>query len=354
MNDTRLFEHLMASSATLRDVAKLAGVSIGTASQALNNRPNVLPETRARVVEAAATLGYLPKEPTSNGAERPLAVAGMLTKHDYGLAIDVNPFFSHVQLGVESECRKHSLSLMYANIEVDRSNRPVMWPAMILEQRVDGLILIATFIQDALEWLQRQVNIPIVLVDSYAPGLSYDSVVIDNSQGATSAVNYLVDNGHRHIGLVGSNPASPPDILERRDAYVRALYTRGITDVYIEDSWLGRDSGHESATRLLSRAPQVTAIIACNDDVAIGVMGAVRDMGLSVPGNVSVVGFDDIDLAKEVQPALTTVHVHKSWLGRLAVQRLVERAKHPEQPRITITVATHLVVRESTGPYKGQ
>ena len=120
----------MPTPSTLRDVAKLAGVSVGTASQALNQRFNVLPETRARVLDAAKSLGYRARAYERNGngaahsAASQLSVIGLLTKHDRGLPVDVNPFFSHVQAGVESECRARNLGLMYANIEVDQKQSP--------------------------------------------------------------------------------------------------------------------------------------------------------------------------------------------------------------------------------------
>jgi len=335
----------MATSATLRDVARLAGVSLGTASQALNNRPHVLPETRSRVLETARALGYVPRN--ANGSHTP-AVIGMLTKHDVGPPAQFNVFFSHVQAGVESECRAHRISLMFASVEVDQSNRPVEWPRMIEDKHIDGLILIGTYIEEAIGSLQRRLlDKPIVLVDGYAPNYPFDSVLIDNIGGATKAVNHLVDCGHRHIGLIGSNPASPPDILERRAGYLQALAARGIGQSYVEDGLMRREEGYAALQRLLKRAPQVTAVFVTNDDTAIGVMHAAHDMGLKVPDDLSIVGFDDIDLASEIHPALTTVHVYKSWLGRLGVQRLLERARTPDQPTLAITVATRLVERES-------
>jgi DNA-binding LacI/PurR family transcriptional regulator len=336
----------MASFATLREVAELAGVSIGTASQALNKRPNVSPGTRARVIDAATALGYQVKDPLNGSCESALSVIGLLTKHDYGLEVTVNPFYSHVERGVESECRKRNISLMFSSIEVDHQNRPVMWPAMLNEQRIDGLLLVGTFIEDTIDLIQRRINIPIVLVDSYAPHMPFDSVVIDNTQGAATAVHYLLNLGHRNIGLIGSNEESPPGVYERRYSYRKILQELGAT-IYIEDSELRRMSAYEATQCLLRRCPQITAIFSVNDDTAIGVMNAARDMGLEVPDDLSVVGFDNIDLAKEIVPALTTVHVHKSWLGILGVRHLLERAQNPDQPKITTVVTTQLVVRDS-------
>lgn len=337
----------MSVPATLRDVAKLAGVSLGTASQALNNRPHVLPETRNRVLDAARALGYTPRNANSGAPN--LSVIGMLTKHDVGPPAPFNVFFSHVQAGIEQECRAHRISLMFASVEVDQSNHPIEWPRMIEDKHIDGLILIGIYLtEEACNELQDKLGRLIVLVDSYAPGAPFDSVLIDNLGGAAQAVNHLIDCGHRHIGLIGSNPASPPDILERREGYLRALAARGITQTYIEDGLMRREEGYAALQRLLKRAPQITAVFVTNDDTAIGVMHAAHDMGLRVPDDLSIVGFDDIDLASEIHPALTTVHVHKAWLGKLGVRRLLERAQMPEQPTLSVTVATHLVEREST------
>lgn len=337
----------MASSPTLRDVAKQAGVSIGTASQALNNRPNVAAETRARVVDAALTLGYPIKSHVLDNAEVPVNTIGLLSKHDFGLPVEINPFYSCIQLGVESECRKRHISLMFASVEVDASNRPLTWPVMINEPRVDGFILAGTLIEDFVNFQDRRQEAPVVLVDGYSPVLRYDNVVIDNFGGATKAVQHLVDCGHTHIGLIGFNSQSPFSVRERYEGYVQALNARDIAETYVEESGLARDSGYEAVRRLLRRAPQVTAIFACNDLVAIGAIHGVRSLGLEVPQDVSVVGFDDIDMASDMMPSLTTVRVHKMWLGILGVRQLIARIQNSDQPQATITVSTNLVVRDS-------
>ncbi|NJM40040.1 MAG: LacI family transcriptional regulator [Anaerolineae bacterium] len=346
----------MQTQSRLRDVAKLAGVSLGTASQALNQHESVLLETRERVLAAANTLGYRARsyERNSNGHVRSapsrLSVIGLLTKHDQGMPVEVNPFFSHVQAGVESECRAHNLGLMYASIEVDQSNHPLAWPRMVSERRVDGLIFVGTSITKMIGDIKRKLDKPIVLVVSYAPDFPFDSVEVDNVGGAFQAVSHLIQHGHTHIGLIGSNPASPPDILERRAGYLKALAQHGIAHSYIEDVALYRTESYNATQRLLRLAPHITAIFACNDDCAFGVMNAARDMGLNVPRDLSVVGFDDVDLAREVRPALTTVQVHKTWLGKLGVQQLVERVQQPGRPRLVVTVSTQLVERGSVRP----
>jgi len=332
--------------ATLRDVAELAGVSVGTASQALNHRPGVAPETRLRVLQAASELGYLIKQPALSQAS-PISIVGLLVKHDIETPLIVNPFYSHVQAGVESECRRFGMALMYSNVEVDDKNRPIEWPALLSEQRIDGLIVAGTFIEDTLDKIKRRTELPIILLDGYAPDCLYDSVVTDNFQGAFNATQYLIEQGHTCIGLIGSTEDSTPSIRERREGYIKALMAAGIHDTYIEESRLIREAGYEAVLRLLQRAPQITAIFVCNDETAMGVLKAARDMGRNVPGNLSVMGFDDLLMSGEISPALTTVHVYKEWMGKIGVHRLLERVQNPEMPQTTTVLPTRIIVRES-------
>lgn len=336
----------MPNGVRLQDVADLAGVSIGTASQALNNRPNVATDTRARVIDAARTLGY-PIKPRSAVERSEIEVIGMLMKHDFGYPPNINAFYSHVQAGVENECRRQNISLMYANIEVDSANHPIAWPPMLSEERIDGLLLVGTFIEDTVGILRSRLDLPIVLVDAYAPNLPYDSVLIDNHIGTVSAVQHLHSLGHTKIGLLGTNPGSPPSLRERRAAFCEALQQRALSETYIEDSDLTQDSGYDGLKRLLERAPEVTAVFAAADLVALGALTAARDLKIRVPEDLSIIGFDDIDLASVVTPTLTTVHVHKSWIGSLGVRQLIYRALDPTQPKITISVSTRLVERDS-------
>ena len=220
------------------------------------------PKTRARVIDAAITLGYH-KDIHNNHVENPISVIGMLVKHDHGLEVTVNPFYSHVERGVERECRLRNIGLMYSLIEVDHLNRPIIWPSMISEQRVDGLLLIGTFIEDTVEQVQRRSNIPLVLIDSYASQLPFDSVLIDNTGGATCAVNHLIELGHRHIGLLGSNPESPLGVFERRISYKTTLKRAGIQDEYIEDCGLNREICISGCSAITSALPSNNCDFLC-------------------------------------------------------------------------------------------
>lgn len=337
----------MASEVTLRNVAEYAGVSVGTASQAINNRPNVSPATRTRVLEAAIALGYQARVPAAMTGEKPLSMIGMLVMHDVGTEIEPSVFYTHIQSGVESECRKHGISLMFSTIDVDKRKRPVNWPAVIHDQRIEGLILIGTFLEDAIEQIQKTLCVPVVLVDGFAPNLPFDSINIENFEGAYNAVNYLAKQGHRHIGLIGWYEDPHPSIQERKEGYLKALADNGIADSYLGISTLDRTPASEAFKQMRAEHPQVSAIFTCNDDIAIGIYATVREMKLRVPDDISIVGFDNIDLSRAVTPALTTVHVHKTWMGMMSVRHLVDRVQNPEQPKITTRVSTQLIIRDS-------
>jgi LacI family transcriptional regulator len=343
----------MGSDATLRDVAEKAGVSLGTASLALNNRPSVAPETRARVVEAAASLGYSTRPP-NRAFSKELRSIGMLVKHDLGLKDTVNAFYSHVQLGVASECGKLGLTLMYANVEVDPYNRPVMLPSAIDRAELDGLLLVGAQMDTSIRRLAQQGGFPIVMVDGSSPENDFDCVLNDDHGGAYAAIRYLINAGHRDIALIGSTDRSYISVLERRRGYFDALKAAGIDRAYAEDSALGRASAYEATQRVLTRNPQVSAIFTCNDEGALGVMDAIHDMGLSVPHDVCLVGFDDIDIARELRPALTTVRSHKSWLGACGVQLLLQRAADPDRPTMRQLLSTRLIERDSVCAYSQQ
>lgn len=332
---------------TIRDIARETGFSLGTVSQALRNKPGVAPETRAQVIEAAGKLGYQHKSRLVEHESSLLTTVGLIVKQDKDLPYAINPFYSYVMAGVERECQRQGLSLMFASVEVDDYNRVIKWPRILFDKRVDGLIVVGAFLEDAIIQIGSRAEDVIVLVDAYAPGRPFDSIVTDNVNGALLAVHYLIDNGHTRIGLIGSSPDAYPSIRERRKGYTRALKQYGIDTSYIEDGPLTRQGGYEATRRLLRRAPEITALFACNDNVAIGVMNAVQDMGLNIPEDLSIIGFDDIELVQEVNPPLTTMHVDKILMGVLGVRKLHDRIENPDRTTLTTMLSTQLIVRKS-------
>ena len=257
----------------------------------------------------------------------------------------VNPLL-YVIAGAERECQRHNINLMYANRRLMPQSR-LRPPAMLLDDLVDGIIIVGAFLEEMIADISRRAGRNIVLVDAYVSGTAaFDSVLIDNYRGAFNAVSYLIENGHRKIGLIGSCHDSYPSILERRKGYLSALEYHRIHEVFIEEGELTRQDGYHATQRLMPRAPDITAIFACNDSVAFGV-SALRDAGYRIPDDVSVVGFDDIHLAQEVLPPLTTVHVDKVLMGAVALRHLRDRAEDPDRPALKTLISTQLIQRGS-------
>jgi LacI family transcriptional regulator len=189
---------------------------------------------------------------------------------------------------------------------------------------------------------------PIVLVDAYADSDLYDAVMTDNTKGSHSAVTHLIQMGHHHIGFVGYHPHAYPSIRDRCTGYAQALQQHGIPERYLAECHITDGSGVTEATiDLLKANPQITALLGANDEVAFAAMEAVRSLGRRLPDDVSIVGFDNIDPAKSVTPALTTMHVDKIGMGRLAVQLLINRVENLDASPVTAVIRPYLVERKS-------
>jgi len=158
---------------------------------------------------------------------------------------------------------------------------------------------------------------------------------------------YLLEKGHRHIGLIGSDPNSYPSLRDRRNGYLRALKEHNINQSYIANFNAIKSKGYDETIRLLEENPQISALFCINDDVAITAMRAIRDMGKNVPDDISIIGYDDTYLAGNSQPALTTMHVDTIAMGQAAVSLLSLRIGNPDFARMTLTINPHLVERQS-------
>jgi LacI family transcriptional regulator len=223
---------IVSTRPKLQDVADLANVSIGTASQALNNKSSVLPKTRERVLQAARELGYeLPIRTSSTGES--ISILGVLVKTHTHQDIPIDSFYGAILSGAEQECKRHGISLMYASLPVDELSNAIDWPPLTNDQQVNGWLIMGAFVSKTVVELEQRLQKPVVLVDAYAPDSDYDVIVTDNLTGAYNAVAHLINNGHRCIGLIGSSPNGYPSIRERRQGYLNALADHGITKTYI-------------------------------------------------------------------------------------------------------------------------
>lgn len=337
------------SSSSLRDVAQAAGVSLGTASRALNNKSNVLPSTRALVLKAAADIGYKLQIRVPTTVASKISTIGVVVKRDPGELPRLDPFNYAVLCGIEDECERLGLNLMYASLPVNEFSEAITWSPLLESDDIDGLVIVGVVFRDPEVTNRIPHHIPVVLVDAFAIDVECDTVSTHNLRGAYDAVKYLLDQGHRQIGLIGSSTTGfeHPSINERRNGYLKALSEYGINGDFIENSLLQGESAYNATCRLLERVPDITAIFACNDDVALNVMRALSDMGKRIPDDISIVGFDDKTVELNTQLPLTTVRVEKDLMGELAVRQLYERAMNLERPPVTIIIGTRLVIRDS-------
>jgi LacI family transcriptional regulator len=333
----------------MSDIASKCGLSVSTVSLALRNNPSIPLGTRQNILRIAQELGYRPRNSNrlSHSSPVPLHNLGLIIKSEPGVTPRANPFYSHVLAGIEETCRQKKINLLYATLPVDENNHAVQVPRLLLEESTEGLLLVGTLLDDALAPVLEQKAVPIVLVDAYALSEKYDAVVSDNVRGAYQVVSYLIRQGHRHIGLVGCSPDGYPSLRERRQGYVQALKDHGLAESCFVDCTPKKEVALEAVTQCMNQHPQITAIFGCNDEIALAAMKAAQALGRRVPEDLAIVGFDDIDLAQHVNPALTTMHVDKAGMGRMAVQLLLNRVEHPHAEPVTAIIHPRLIERES-------
>lgn len=340
----------MDEKVTINDIARASKVSIATVSLVLNNRPGISQETRNRVLEVSENLGYFSRPTNIANRCGHLSRLGLLIKTESNLAPQANPFYSKVMMGIEEACRRSGVSLLFSMLPVDDDNHPVERPTLINSEDVDGLLMVGTFVDKTILSVGNKRQTPIILVDSYSDTETFDTIVSDNFHAAYQAVEYLIERGHKHIALVGSEPDAYPSLKGRRNGYLRALKEHNIAETYVANFNLNSENkqkANEEIRRMLKENPQITAIFGINDDAAVTALRVAKEMGLVIPNDVSIIGYDDTYLATNASPALTTMHVDITAMGRAAVQLMSFRLENPEAARMTLIIHPTLVERDS-------
>lgn len=330
---------------TITDVARGAGVSPAAVSLAIRGEPGVSRETRDRIVETARRLGYRGVSRTPNRRARQVTV-GLIIKAPHGDAPEINRFYAPVMTGIEEICRIREVDLLFAAMPVDDQYYPLEVPRLVTERSTDGLIVVGAHLSHGTTALLED-GPPAILVDAYAEDVAFDSVVSDNVGGARAAMEHLISRGHREIVLVGSQPDSFPSILQRRRGYEQAMAEAELTPRYVDVPHVPPESAASAALEYLAAHPDVTAAFCCNDAVAVALIQGAQREGIDVPGSLSVVGYDDIDLARFVSPQLTTMAVDKLGMGRLAVTLLLHRLEFPQAAVVQAHIRPRLVERGS-------
>jgi LacI family transcriptional regulator len=335
-----------ARAISLRDVARLAEVSVATVSMVLNDNPRISRATQLRVQQIIDKTGYRPNrlaQSLSGRYTRVLAVLLPALRHGFGDA-----YFGEIISGISDKAGKlgYKVMLEQAKPEFIRERRHI---EMYERRFVDGILTMG--VSDRHQFLSEfsSRKYPLVIVDNYFHGLwDLDYIVCDYTQGAIQLMDYLAQLGHEKIGLIHgfTGVRTARDII---GIFEQKQSQRGLA---IDASWKqdGRfteEGGANAAAALLAAHPDLTAIVAGNDKMALGAMHYFYSKGIEVPGQISVVGFDDLQQSAYVRPSLTTVHLPLYEVGSIACERLIERI-HGSIDRVAETLKTHLVVRAST------
>jgi LacI family transcriptional regulator len=331
--------------ATIKDVAREASVSVATVSRVFNGAAVVRAETAQRIRDVAASLRYAPHGGARSLITNRTSTLGVLLPDLYG------EFFSELIHGIDVTARREGYHILVSRSWEGRTEVEEAMRAM--RGRVDGVLLMSPHI-DADSLLNIPPALPVVLLCSPSHGPGVDSVIIENYRGAKEMVRHLTSLGHRRIAII-KGAAGNYDAAERLRGYRAALKEAGIEpDRELERDGDFTEAGGFAATiDLLASSPRPTAIFAANDSMAIGALSALRESRVSVPGEMAVGGFDDIPLARYMDPPLSSVRVAIADLGARAVEALLRGIAHKNEhaPRRD-RVSTELVIRRSTGaPY---
>jgi LacI family transcriptional regulator len=346
-------------NATLRDVARRAGVSYQTVSRVINNHANVADETRQRILETIDELDYHPNKAASSLAARHSQTLALIT---FGL-----DFYGPAQMVVHIEraARSAGYDLIFSNVasniaaHVGLSNSSTTASVKSIEAavnsirrwQVDGILMITPILEMSYETIAKQgtsENIPIVQINGPL-GAQSPSVVVEQREGSRMITQHLIDLGHRKIAEI-CGPLTWFDALERHkswEATIRAAGLKGGTSV--EGDWTA-EGGYEAAKQVLARDTDFTALVVGNDQMALGAMRALREAGRRIPEDVSVVGFDDIAEAMFFEPPLTTIRQDFAALGKRGIETLIERIVKPELPIQQQVIYPELILRASSVP----
>lgn len=333
---------------TSREVARLAQVSVATVSRVLNNLPNVSPEVQEKVLRAAKELNYQPSRAAQLLRAQRSQVIGLIIS-------DIeNPFFTSVVRGIEDYLQKHGYSLVLCNSD-ENPEKELIYINVMRAEQVAGVILTPSFESRPNVQILLDQGIPLVTVDRVLRDFHVDSVVSENFESSVRAVTYLVQNGHRRIGMV-SLPSSAFPGVERRDGYEAALERNGIAVaqdlICVGDA---KETGGYSCTMdLLQRDAPPTALFVANNLMTLGALRAIHDLGLRVPQDISLIGFDDMPWLSLLDAPLTCVAQPTYELGRIAAELLLARINTPTAPIEHVQLTPQLVLRKSVGTVNGQ
>jgi LacI family transcriptional regulator len=327
---------------TIVDVARAADVSHATVSRVINNKGNVRPKTRARVLKAMEELGYHANRQARSLRTGRSQMIGLLAR-DLGTG-----YIGQIMVGIDAEIAETEYELLL--FTTHHKSRAPEYVANLVGGMADGLLLVLPYKIEAYGELLNQRRFPHVLID-YEGVTMGPAISADNRQGAYAGATYLLDLGHRRVGFI-TGDLTLGSGRSRLLGYRQALSDRGIAEdpVLVVEGDYQQPAGYAGARALLRLPEPPTAIFASNDVMAFGAMEAIREAGLRIPGDISVLGFDDIPQAAGVSPTLTTIRQPLEQMGHRAVQMLMAYIEDPARPYEYCELPTELVIRASCAP----
>ncbi len=329
----------------IQQIAEALNVSSASVSRALNDKPGVGAELRQRILEKARELNYTPSVTARGLATAQTFALGFFVREKPGLAAQTDPFYGEILHGVEQVCARSAYHVAIATLTADILSKPSQF-RFVREGRVDGMILAGPDIPGEFIMAMLHTGLPVVLVDNRLDYQPVNCVNCDDSGGAALAAEYLLNLGHRRIGIL-AGPQNWPSNTRRVRGYQQVIEQAGLSAHVVHMDRTTIDSGAEAYSRLMERHPEVTALCAVNDSMAIGAIQAAQAAGRRVPDDLSVIGFDNIEWARLNRPPLTTIDVPKHQIGKEAASRLLTLLNNDDLMPAEISVAVRLVERST-------
>lgn len=326
---------------TIKDVAKAANVSVATVSRVLHNLTGFSDKTKQKVLEAVEELGYQP-----NAIAR-----GLINKRTQTIGVlfpDVSSnFSSDILHGVEDAAHEKGFSVIVCNTAED-GKRTMKYLQVLREKQIDGIVFTSEFLKDEYYEALNDMRVPVVLVNTQTHKHMIPYVKVDDRQAAYQATDYLIRNGHREIAMISGTLTDPIAGTPRVEGYKQALADHGIEvdEDRIAYGNFGHESGRQAMHKLLAEAPSFTAVFAASDEMAVGAMGAAFEKGLKIPDDLSIIGYDDLNISRMIYPPLTTVHQPLADMGRLATEKLIALIENTSQ--VSSSIVSHYIVERQT------
>lgn len=332
---------------TIYDLAKMTGFSITTVSKALNNYSDVSEKTKAKIVQAAAEMGYLPNAHAQSLSTKRSWTIGVMFSEAHGVGM-MHPFFNAIIESFRKATEQQGYDLIFASRNL--RNRDMSYLEHFRHRAVDGIVVICSDQMDQHVQELIQSTIPIVVVDMDSADCSV--VYSDNITGGTLAINHLYELGHRLIAHIAGDTSTDAG-RARIEGYQQAMERLALPipgGYLVNGGFFSGEEGKRAMNELLALPERPTAVFVAGDEMAIGAIEAIHEAALRIPEDISVVGYDDIYMAQYITPKLTTVRQDTETIGQHAASVLIEQIVNKKRVTTRDVIPVNLMVRQSTGP----